>query len=66
MMNEAITNKLKGYDISCGSTHFYFGADEEDAMFAFLGNAIRSIGNNDRGYDERVSVRKDYYYEDEL
>lgn len=65
-MREEITNKLKGYDVTCGSTHFYFEADKEEEMLAFVGYAILHLDKSDTIYQERVSVRKDYYYEDEI
>ena len=50
--------KLKGYEVTCGTTHFFFSANEEDLMFAFLGTAIKKIEKNGRGEMDRVSAMK--------
>lgn len=62
--SEAATNIVKGYDVAIGSEHFYFEKADEEVMFAFIGTAIRHKSKGT--YDERIAVRKDYYYEDEL
>lgn len=63
---EERTDILKCYIVSVGDAEFLFKSGEYAPMMTFVSSAIEHIGKASSIDDEMVSIRKVYWYEDEI